>query len=673
MNPSIIKDIQNAYQEVYYSDEHLFEDIVNFCDAKEIFETIEETEYFANLIIENDLALTFVEDVLEYYTEEQLLDESYITEVSAGLLKAGLKAAGGILKKATPAVRGLPAKTLVKKGYTPGGLSGTGKQLAKVNKPALATQTRAIQQARAARKPPEPPKANRYADMLAKKKAASPAPAAPKPAAPKAGGMTPSYVAKRGVTDTLATTLALGMGHMAGLKPATNILRQMATPIVRSAGSVAQRTAPTVSRVTRKGSASDPWKQFPKTSGKPNQLGLPKEGPSSRLPNRTLPGAPTPRALPAAGQTTAKAPKPTFKPEALPKPPKTAEPGGALVSTRAPKKTGLSPEGQAIQRLNRMTGGGLMGTREVSSTPRAPKPAWGSGSTSGQTQTAGSVQRSVLPATSKPSPQGKKPSGTRPTPSGGRTGSGLTHTVRATLSPTEKTGNMKYPGLEKYATGSGPGSGGKSPKKSSTGRIAAAAGTAATAAAIADSEKEQRKQQKETERQQKALVSNIETSKKKVTGEDVRKSFDTAFATERGLKGSKGTFRWTNPKTGKSGTYTTKMKTEESLDNFDLVLDALLTEGYSSQEALEIMVNLDEAAITKLLLRLQKALPTLSDKGKKLARSIISKQTGTGADLERQKMDPVHRQQTKQRQERRPDDKYGHPSLSAQERNPTLR
>ena len=30
----------------------------------------------------------------------------------------------------------------------------------------------------------------------------------------------------------------------------------------------------------------------------------------------------------------------------------------------------------------------------------------------------------------------------------------MTQTVRATLSPAEKTGNMKYPGLEKYATGS---------------------------------------------------------------------------------------------------------------------------------------------------------------------------------------------------------------------------
>lgn len=52
------------------------------------------------------------------------------------------------------------------------------------------------------------------------------------------------------------------------------------------------------------GAARDPWKQFPKKPQK--QLGLPKEGPSSRVPGRTLEpsGGTTPRpALPAKGQT----------------------------------------------------------------------------------------------------------------------------------------------------------------------------------------------------------------------------------------------------------------------------------------------------------------------------------------------------------------------------------
>lgn len=52
------------------------------------------------------------------------------------------------------------------------------------------------------------------------------------------------------------------------------------------------------------GAATDPWKQFPKK--RPSQLGLPKEGPSSRLPGRTLApagGTSSKQALPAAGQT----------------------------------------------------------------------------------------------------------------------------------------------------------------------------------------------------------------------------------------------------------------------------------------------------------------------------------------------------------------------------------
>ena len=649
MNSTVVKDIKEAYNSVYYDETNLFEDIVNYCHGINIFETIEETEYFANLIIENELANTFVEDVLEYYSEEQLLDESYIAEVSAGLLKTGMKVAGGLLKKVTPAVRGLPAKTLAKKGYTPGGFSSTGKQLGKVNKPALATQTRSIQQARAARKPPEPQKANKYADMLAQKKASQATkPTAPKPATTKPGGMTPSYVAKRGITDTLATTLALGMGHMAGLKPATNVLKQFAQPIVRTIKPAATRTAPTALPSAGKTVASKP-------TFKPEAL--PK---SPKL------------AEPAGKLATTKAPKPTFKPEALPKAKATTEPAGKLATTKTPKttKTGLSPEGQAIQRLNKMTGGGPLGTRELPKlSPRAPKPAWEAGAKPPKPQQVpGQVQRSVALPSSK-TISSVKPSKKTPEPStGGKPprGGGLTNTVRATLSPAERTGNMKYPGLEKYATGSGPGTGGaKPPKKSMLGPAVAAAG-----AALASSDSERK--QKKTEKQQKALVSNIEKPKKKVTGEDVRKSFDTAFATERKLKGSKGTFRWTNPLTKKTGTYTTKMA-KESIDNFDIILDSLLVEGYSNEDALSIMANLDEAAVTKLLLKLQKALPKLSDEGKKTARGIMKKQDSTAADLERQKMSPVRKQQSKQRYERETEDRYGHQSLSAAERNSSMR
>ncbi len=609
-----LRNFREAYEAIYCEQENIFEDIVDFCLSANIFETVEETEYFANLIIENDLVETFANDVFEYC---ELLDESYIIEVSASSIAKGLKFAGGLFKKAAPAARGLSSKTMAKQGLRPTGLSSKGKPLSGAAKSDDIARTQA---ARAERKPPAPATANKYGQMLAAKKAAAPKPAA----APKSGGMTPSYVAKRGVTDTLATTMALGMGHMAGLKPATNVLQKFAQPIVRTVKSVAQKAptlAPSATKTTKKvtGAAADPWKQFPKT--RPQQKGLPKEGPSSRLPNRTLPGAPTPKALPSAGQTSApKAQKPTFKPEALPKTPKASQPGGALVPTKTPKTT------------------------------------------------PGTVQRSVNTPPSGTSISAKTPKKT-PTPSSGgsKSGGGLTNTVRATLSPAEKTGNMRYPGLEKYATGSGPGTGGaKPPKKSRLGPIAAGLGAVAAGASVSEKPSENKNKKPS------GKVSNIEKPKKTVTGEDVRKSFDTAFATERKLKGSKGTFRWTDPSSGKSGTYTTKLR-GESVDNFDLIFDALLIEGYSNSEALKIMSTLDEAAVTKLLLKLQKVLPKLSSKGKEMASKIMTKQSSTAADLERQKMAPVRKQQTKQRQERETEDRYGHPSLSARERNSSMR
>ncbi len=598
MDSSIIRDIQNAYQDVYHLDRDLFEDIVNFCDGVNIFETLEETEYFANLIIRNDLALTFVEDVFEYYAEEQLLDESYIAEVSSGLLKAGLKAAGGVLKKVTPAVRGLPAKTLVKKGYTPGGFSATGKQLGKVNKPALATQTRSIQQARAARKPPEAPKANKYANMLAAKKAAAPAPSTK--LASQKGGITPSYVAKRGVTDTLATTLALGMGHMAGIKPATNIMRQMTTPIVKTVKSAAARTAPTVSRASERA---------PKPTFKPEALPKAQKTAepggalvSTRAPKPTF----KPEALPKAtakpserggALVSTRAPKPTFKPEALPKAQKTAEPGGALVSTRAPKptpKSGLSPEGKAIQRLNKMTGGGPLGTRELPKLPRrAPKPAWGAGATpSTPQQSPGQAQRSVNLPPSKTT-SSSKPSKKTPTPSTGKGGSGggLTSTVRAKLSPTEKTGNMKYPGLEKYATGSESGGGAKPPKKSMLGPAAGAAGAIAAGSSVSQEPPKEKKKAIKTDVYNTMDPSGKIRSRKKVGPAKIGDTFEDAFRFYR-KRGDK-TFKFA----GKE--YTTKMA-EENLNVFDNVMNALLSDGYTNEEALKIMVNIDNELIFKL-------------------------------------------------------------------------
>ena len=59
----------------------------------------------------------------------------------------------------------------------------------------------------------------------------------------------------------------------------------------------------------------------------------------------------------------------------------------------------------------------------------------------------------------------------------------MTQTVRATLSPAEKTGNMKYPGLEKYATGSSSSGGPSRAPISALSRNLKTAGIVGTASA----------------------------------------------------------------------------------------------------------------------------------------------------------------------------------------------
>lgn len=172
-----MQSLYETYHNMYYDENNFYNDVVEFCEELNIFESSEESEYFANLIIENDLGLTFVEDIVEYCEQGQVLNESYIAEVSAGLIKAGIKAAGGVLKKITPAVRGLSAKTLVKKGYTPGGFDKTGNPLLPQARAPQARASRAARDAAKAANPPSSQLPNFYGNA-AKLKAANALPAA---------------------------------------------------------------------------------------------------------------------------------------------------------------------------------------------------------------------------------------------------------------------------------------------------------------------------------------------------------------------------------------------------------------------------------------------------------------------------------------------------------------
>jgi len=165
--------LQQAYQSIYYNEQELREEVAEFCNEF-FFDTEEETEYFVEeLFKDEDIVLEFFDDVLEFSSEFQLNEDTYITEIRSALIKQGLKLGQGLLKKATPAVRGMSAKTLTKQGIQAGGLTQKGTKLAATNKPALATQTRAIQTARAERQIgiPKTQEPNKYLNMLQQKRA----------------------------------------------------------------------------------------------------------------------------------------------------------------------------------------------------------------------------------------------------------------------------------------------------------------------------------------------------------------------------------------------------------------------------------------------------------------------------------------------------------------------
>lgn len=106
----------------------------------------------------------------------------------------------------------------------------------------------------------------------------------------------------------------------------------------------AAKPAPAAKKVS--GAAADPWKQF--MSKKQKQYGLPKEGPSSRVPNRVLPGtaAASTKALPAAGQSSAK------KPSTMRYDIRATGPGGDArtqrLATQAAPSSGVRPKANAM-------------------------------------------------------------------------------------------------------------------------------------------------------------------------------------------------------------------------------------------------------------------------------------------------------------------------------------
>lgn len=168
MEASIIRDLQESYESIYHYDKvSLFGDIVNFCIESGVFDNYDEAGYFAEEVIADDLVEVFFEDVQEfvYDAENQYLSESYqLNEVSAGLIAKAVKAAGGLLKKAPAAAKGLSSTTLLKKGFRPTNVTSKGQLMTGPGgapvprlQNALQTSTREVRAARDARRAANPP------------------------------------------------------------------------------------------------------------------------------------------------------------------------------------------------------------------------------------------------------------------------------------------------------------------------------------------------------------------------------------------------------------------------------------------------------------------------------------------------------------------------------------
>ncbi len=407
------------------------------------------------------------------------------------------------------------------------------------------------------------------------------------------------FVAKRAktplrtaATDSLIASTALNPVSTAKVAKTIAKSAPSPAPIVRTVKATPARTAPKGSnRIT-----TNVWNEptAPSSRINPSKPSGPKISST-----KALSGTPSRPALPSAGKTSAsvKAPKPTFKPEALPKATKSAEPAGALVRTRAPKPS-FKPEALPKATKSAEPAGALVSTRTSKPKPsfkpealpkvtksaepagalvrtKEPKPTF-------KPEAIPKVTKSAEPAGALVRTKAPKPTSKTSTSGGEKSskGGGLTQTVRATLSPAEKSGNMKYPGLEKYATGSSSSGGPGSKSQSAISRNLKTAGIVGTAAAgIAAADQIGKENKKKSDQQ---LRSSIKTnvyntmdpdktvrSRKLVGPAKIGSSFEDAFRFYR-KRGDK-TFKYA----GKE--YTTQVKEE-------IIIGYLIHEGYASDE-----------------------------------------------------------------------------------------
>lgn len=270
MNSQQVKYLVEAYSDVYSTPEidcqDLYDSILNLCIVENYFDTLDECEEFSELLVAEDLVEEFMDGILECYGIEdiQFLNESVeylgenrvaalrqvINALSAGgRLKAGLKAGTAMGKKAETVVKGAAASTSIRSARKARGAAPAQPQ---AGRPLAAQQLRKAADVSKATKALPAAGQTSAPKPVAAKPATTPKPAAAKPM---------SGWERHNQAVSNAKTFAQGF-YNAFMKPAAKKVS---------------------------GAAKDPWTQFP--AKKQVQSGLPKEGPSSRLPNRILPPA----------------------------------------------------------------------------------------------------------------------------------------------------------------------------------------------------------------------------------------------------------------------------------------------------------------------------------------------------------------------------------------------
>jgi len=353
MNSKDYKNLSEAYEHVY-----LKEETVEFCNEF-IFETEEESQYFVNSLFEHEeLAVEFFDDVAEYIQDNQLQEDTYITEIRSALIKRGLKVAGGLLKKASPALKGANPKTLLKKGIKPATLSKAGKPLkgaaldTAVKGNAISTGVRDARKAAQAGIPSERP--GKYLDMLNQKRVAK---ALPPAGGTSAGtfkataerGLARDKAARQGLSNVL-DTFTKGLQGFIKRGSAQDKLARAA----RGTKGTGVRVGQPGVRSTTMGKVQAP---------KPAQAPVP-EFPVSKPITMGKVQAPKP----------AQAPKPEWervRSTTMGKPQTPQQPAAP-----APQWGG-SKQAQDIKRFNQLNRGGVIGG---TATKKTPRPAFGPGS-----------------------------------------------------------------------------------------------------------------------------------------------------------------------------------------------------------------------------------------------------------------------------------------------------